>query len=105
MRAGLLRHRLEIQAVAGEQAGSGEPSKEWTTTATVWGSVDPLQGRERMMAQQVQSEVTHRIVVRGRDVSPANRIKFGDRIFNLIEAIDPAERGISRTFMAQEQVA
>jgi SPP1 family predicted phage head-tail adaptor len=105
MRAGLLRHRLEVQSRAGSQDTYGQTLPEWTTTATVWGQVEPLLGRERFTAQQVQAEVTHKITLRARDVSPSNRIKFGERHFGIIEVLNPSERSISLTLMAKEEVA
>ncbi len=105
MRAGLLRHRLQIQEVAGEPNSYGEPSKVWTTIATVWGEVKPLMGKERFTAQQVQADVTHAITMRSRDVSASNRILFGERIFGILEVLRPSERRISLTLMAREEVA
>lgn len=105
MRAGLLRHRLAIQEVSGEPNTYGEPSKAWTTIATVWGEVKPLMGQERVTARQVQAEVTHSITLRSRNVSAANRIKFGERTFGILEVLRPSERRISLTILAKEDVA
>ena len=105
MRAGLLRHRLQIQAVSGTPDTFGEQTPVWTTIATVWGEVKPLMGKERFTAQQVQAEVTHSITVRHCEISPAHRIKFGDRLFGILEVLRPSERQISLTIMAKEEVA
>lgn len=109
MRAGLLRHRLQIQSLGGSPDSFGQTQPEWTTVATVWGQVEPLLGRERFTAQQVQAEVTHKITVRAREVSPADRIVFTDangteRRFGILEVLKPSEREISLTLMAQEEV-
>ncbi len=109
MRAGLLRHRLEIQESDGvPQNTFGEPqAPTWTTRAHIWGDVSPLMGRERMTAQQVQAEVTHNITIRNLtiELSAAYRIKFGERIFGILEILRPKERKISVTIMAKEEVA
>lgn len=106
MRAGELRHRLQIQEVSEAQNTFGEPEKLWATIATVWGRVHPILGRERFTAQQVQADVTHEITIRDRtDVAPVNRIRFGDRYFNIHEVRRPAERNISLVIMAKEVVA
>jgi SPP1 family predicted phage head-tail adaptor len=43
---------------------SGQPVEEWVDVSVVWGSLNPLVGREAWQARQVQSEVTHSLWVR-----------------------------------------
>lgn len=65
MRAGKLRHRIQIQSRGDDTRDThGGVVEMWTTDATVWGSVEPLQGRELFEAQQIQSRVTVRIRMR-----------------------------------------
>lgn len=106
MRAGRLRHRLQIQSATKTRTDTGGFTETWTTDATVWGAVEPFRGREYWNNQQMQGEATHRIVLRHRgSVTPANRILFGARVFNVIEALNPDERRISLELMAKEVVA
>lgn len=105
MRAGQLRHRLAIQTATETRTDSGESVKLWTTTAQVWGSVEPMSGKELFTAQQVSPNVTHKITMRGRPlsaVSPQQRIAFGDRIFQVDNALNKDERGIQTTALAIE---
>lgn len=104
MRAGQLRHRLEIQTKSGTQDTYGQPAEDWTTQATVWGSVEPLLGRERFTAQQTQAEVTHRIRIRHRDLTAKSRIKFGSRYFEIIEILNPKERNVELSLLAKEEI-
>jgi SPP1 family predicted phage head-tail adaptor len=107
MRAGLLRHRLQLQRVDGTPDSFGQPGTEWGTYATVWGSIEPLVGRERFTAQQVQAEVTHKVVMRANgapDVRAKDRVVFEGRVFNILgPALNLAERGISLTLMVAEE--
>ncbi len=81
MEAGKLRHRVTIQQlVAGspQQLPNGEPDVTWTDYLTMWASVEPLRGRELMLAQQMQSEVDVRIRLRYRGGITADmRVTFG----------------------------
>lgn len=72
----------------------------------MWAAVEPFRGREYWNNQQVQGEATHKIVMRHRSgITPANRVLWGSRVFNVIEALNPDERSISIEIMAKEVVA
>ena len=107
MRAGLLRHRLRIEEAADvtSASGDGQPTKAWNVLGTVWGSVEPLSGRELFSAQQVSARTTHKITLRARSVSPKHRIVYGQRIFHLTSVCNKAERDISLEIMAEEVTA
>lgn len=65
MRAGRLRHRVVIeQRTEGTADAFGAPALTWTTFATRWADVRPLQGRELFAAQQVQANVSHAVRLR-----------------------------------------
>ena len=64
MQAGKLRHRVQIQAPTDVRDDHGGNTRTWTTIATVWGSVEPLSGRELFEAQQVHARAAVRIRVR-----------------------------------------
>lgn len=92
---GRLRHRVTLQAPvesADEYGGTARAS--WRDVALVWADVQPeLSGRELMMAQQVESVVTHRVTLRYRsDVSTASRLVFQGRVLEVVQVIDPEER-------------
>lgn len=64
MRIGNLRHQVSIQQlVAGspQQTASGEPDETWTDYAVVRASIDPLMGREVLLAQSVVAGMDVRI--------------------------------------------
>jgi SPP1 family predicted phage head-tail adaptor len=67
MRAGQLRHRVQIQEATETVNAYGERVKTWSTVMTRWASVAPASGKELMAAQQTVSQVSH--VVRMRYTS------------------------------------
>jgi len=107
MRAGLLRHRIEIQTRAPDVDALGQPIDDWQTAATVWASVEDLRGREFFEARQANvSEVTARVVIRHRpDVAPAQRLVHGARRFNVIGILDPDGRRRRLELMCEEILA
>lgn len=52
MEAGKLRDRIELQRASVAIDSHGDQVKTWATLATVWGSVEPLSGREFLQASQ-----------------------------------------------------
>lgn len=105
MEAGRLDKRVTIQEPRINRNSLGEPETTWTTVATVWASVEPLQGREFWSQQQVQSEITTRIRIRHLPgVTAKSRILYSDLIYNIRSMISPRERGEELQLMCTEGV-
>lgn len=86
MRAGLLRHRIEIQSLGLTQdTETGNMVEGWVTTWTkVPASVQPLSARDLIAAQAGQSEATGRMVIRYRaGVLPTMRILYRGDVYNI----------------------
>lgn len=85
MRAGILRHRVDIQNLQVMQdAETGETMRTWKTVwPAVPASVEPLSAREFIAAQATQSQIVARVVIRWRDGLDASmRILHGEKIYN-----------------------
>jgi SPP1 family predicted phage head-tail adaptor len=101
MRAGSLRHLVEIQ----ERSTSHEPTyggqvETWTTIATPYAAIRPLSGRELLANDGVQAERTHEVELRFMEgITAAHRVKFGARIFDIAQVLDVEER--ARTLRLQ----
>ena len=105
MRAGLLRQRLAVQSVTRSQNNYGEPTDSWSTLTTIWGSVEPLQGRELFTARQVNPELTHKITVRySTAITPDKRIAFGSRAFDINQVRNIDERNKTMELICKELV-
>lgn len=92
LKAGRLRHRIQIQEYVAQadtsgdviqDAQTGEVSKTWTTIATVWAAIEPLSAREFIQSAATQSEVVARITIRQRSGLRADmRFLHGSTIYN-----------------------
>jgi len=103
---GKLRHRVTIQNKVTLPDGYGGVTSTWQDVATVWASVEPLNGRELYAAQQVKAELTHRIRIRYMSgIKPEMRIVFDNRSFDIEAIIDPEERHESLELLCSEVVA
>ena len=103
MRSGRLRHRVTIQQPVVAVNGYGERITTWSTVATVWGAVEPLRGREFFDAEQVQAEVSHRVVLRYRSgLATTMRLLHLTRVLHIQAIIDVDERHRELQLMCRE---
>lgn len=105
MEAGKLRHRITIQSKSAVQDSFGAETITWATFATVWGSVEPLTGREFLEAKQSQAEVSVRIRIRQlAGVLPEMRVVFGAHTYEVLSVIYVEERKREVQLMCRESV-
>jgi len=103
MRAGTLRHRIQVQAQQETRDAHGGVTRQWVTQATRWGAVKPLSGREFFSAQAVQSDVTHEIRMRHYDgLTTTNRLLHDSRTFEIKSVLNTDERNIETVAMCTE---
>ncbi len=102
---GNLRHRITLQKPVIIKDSIGQEVEEWREVATVWASVEPLSGKEYFNAQQVNSEISNKIIIRYiNDLSSQWVVQFGDRIFNILSVINFEERNIYLQLLCSEKV-
>lgn len=92
MRAGELRHRVDVQRAV-ERRTDGATVISWEDEyLSVPASVEPLIGREVTQAQAVSERVTVRVRMRYLPITSRHRLVMGRRGFNILSAINPDER-------------
>lgn len=94
MRTGKLRKRVTIEQRGAGQSTAGQPNAGWTTFFTAWASIEPLSGREMLVAEAAQSELTHRVTLRYRAAAPVTakmRVNYAGRFFNIRAVRDSEE--------------
>jgi len=106
IRAGRLRHRVRIERVVETTNAVGGVSRSWRSIAVRWAGIEPISAREFMKHDQVNSTVTHRIMLRGGglEISAKDRIVFGRRVFGILSIINRDERDKVLEIMATEDV-
>lgn len=87
MRAGELRHRINIDQPVTSQDETGEEIVTFTEMGTVWGAIEPLNGREALIANQLNAEIDTRIRVRWSpltdQITAKWRLRHRDTVFNI----------------------
>lgn len=103
LRAGKLTKRVEVQELTETRDAHGGITETWTTIATRWASVEPLSGRERWSAEQVDSDITHRIRMRRfRGLTTNHRIRWDGRVFNLRSVLNLDEADVEHELLCVE---
>jgi len=89
---GHMKHRITFQEEVRTPDGGGGFTLIWqniSTEPTVWAKITPLRGSEAQTAQQLESKVIHRFIIRYRsDITAAHRISFDGRVFNIHSVIN-----------------
>lgn len=102
---GKLRHYVDLQSATASQNGYGEESKVWATDESIFAQIEPLRGQQLLEYQQINAELTHRIIIRyTSNATPAKRIKWGSRIFDISVVRNVEERNISQELLCKEKL-
>jgi SPP1 family predicted phage head-tail adaptor len=105
MRAGDLRHQVDIEQLAGSTAdGMGNTFQAWEALyAGVPAEVKPLTSQERWTADKAQAITTHRVRMRWLDgITTAMRVKFGSRVLTINGIVNTDERNIELVLDCKE---
>lgn len=104
--AGAMRERIVVQQVTDASDGGGGYVKTWSTLATLYAYVKPLSGREPYTQGQISPIVQYEFTIRYRTgITPANRITWNGKIFNIRSVVNADERDKYLTIRCDEGVA
>lgn len=115
MRAGTLRHLLQIQTPVDVRDDIGGVRQDWSTVATVWGGIEPLRGRELEAARQIEARITHTVTLRYHAaVEPTARLRQVNtrveaqavvrKVFHVLAPLNVCERDIELQVYAMEVI-
>lgn len=105
MKAGGLKRRIQVLAPVEVVLSSGGVKTGWSLIMTVWGSIEPLTGKEFYLAKQVDSDVTHNIIMRFNKIgiTPSYRLVHKDQIFEISSKLNIEEQNRQFTIKAIER--
>lgn len=100
-----LRHPITIEQEIRSPDGRGGTAETWVPVARPFGDVEPLSTRDRLVAQQVKSEITHVVTIRYRPgLSGKLRVIHQGRYLYVVgDPINVDERSIWLQFTCAEQ--
>ncbi len=97
VKAGQLRHRVTIQSRTDQQDPTyGGITPKWKALhSNVWARIKPIAAREFIAGDAKQSLVIANITIRYKsDVTAANRIVHGTRIYNIEGVLTDDDSGL-----------
>ena len=106
IKPGTFRHTIIIERMTKTPDGSGGNTVVWNTHKTLRSKISPISGRERVYAQRLEANVTHRILLRYvSDILPADRINYNGRYFQIRALLNLEEASRYLEISAEEGVA
>ena len=106
--AGMLTRRIKIQRPSTIKDSVGAPCRSWLDVATVWADIQPLSGKEAVIANRISAELSHQIIVRYQSLfdNPQQvvqmRVLYKARIFNIHSALNEDEKRTQIILLASE---
>lgn len=107
MRAGQLRHTIEIQQKTKTADGMGSFTESWSEFATVRAAIWPVSAKEIISNQQNKQQITSKIRIRFLEgVTASMRVLFGTRRLEIVAPpINPDEKNIMLDLLCSEVTA
>lgn len=100
MKAGQLRHWVQVESKSVSVDANGDRTETWSTFIECWASIATGNGREFFLAKQTIADLTHVLTMRFLPGITADmRVRFDDpkisnasRYFNIRALLNPDER-------------
>ncbi len=100
-----LNRRVEIQKKTNTEDGFGGFIEEWVKVKDVWAEIKPITIFENFEADRINEKITHTITLRYlSDLKNDNRIKYGNRIFNIKGIINILEENNTLEVKVEEVI-
>lgn len=97
------RYPIWIQEKQTVPNGEGGFAESWIDKNQVWAAVDPIQARQVFQYRSIDVEATHLIRVDGyTEILEQNRIKFGDRFFEILTIENIQEADFEKVITCKE---
>ena len=97
IRAGQLRHRVHIDEPVATRSEAGDQMIEWRCLGEVWAAIEPLRGRELLMAGQLGGVIDTRIRIRwspgAARVSAKWRVRHRSTVYSVVSPLADVAMG------------
>ncbi|MES2905718.1 MAG: head-tail adaptor protein [Pseudomonadota bacterium] len=100
---GRLRTRMILEQPDDEDDGAGGATRDWVTVTEFWAELRPVSLRAGTAQASMEQRITHELIYRaGPDLTRALRLKFGERLFNILAVADLNNDGTFRKALIEE---
>lgn len=102
-RSGNFRHQVYIEENNGVKGPTGALGDNWETFAITRAAIWPSKGKEIVIDGKLVMKTTFTIRIRYQPgITAAMRIRFGTRIFNIVQMPNMEERNVLLDFVCWE---
>lgn len=100
-----LNKRIEIQEKIKVLDNYGGFTETWATLYTCWAEIKPMNTSNDFEANKISDKITYIITIRyTKDIKNNYRIKFKNRIFNIINIMNVMEENKILEIIAEEEI-
>jgi SPP1 family predicted phage head-tail adaptor len=90
---GRMRERVTVQIASGATNSLGEQVLTWSSSSSVWASVEGVSAREALEAGQQDTTITHRVRLRYLPgLTQRDRLAWRNRTLNIISLLEYGNR-------------
>lgn len=101
---GRMRERVTVQVASGTTNSLGETVLTWSSSSSVWASVEGVSAREALEAGQQEVTITHRVRLRHLPGLTQNmRLAWRNRTLNIVSLLEYGNR-TEHVAICEEQV-
>jgi len=103
--AGKMNISITLQSSSGGVDTYGQPNRTWNDVVTVWAEKNNRGSRKFYQAQKLYAETTDVFTTWYiAKIDTLNRIKFGNRYYNILGYDNTDERNLELVLIAKEEV-
>lgn len=102
---GQMNQRVLIQRYSSSPTAAGGRPRTWSNLATVWARVEQLKGDELVEAMKINPKITHRIMMRYRDLRSADRLVHKSVNFAIHSIINEESMDVKLVILAEQGAA
>ena len=106
IRTGAMRHRIKIEECSTTADSAGQPTRTWSTLATVPAAVRTVSAGETFRGRQILEGVTKLFTIRPIDfLDNEDRITYAGKVYGIASIIEPEYDGGNRWIEIQGRYA
>lgn len=103
--AGSLNKKITILSRTEKENEAGETVPTYEPTLTVYGSFEAVKSEKRVHFAESRQYITHKVVMRWRELPPQCRLKIGRKVVEIATEIPNADEGVLTLFVTEAETA
>ena len=103
--AGQRNKKIWLQIPTVTRDNDGSETITYTDLIEVWAQIKPMAGKSFWLSNQVVSDMTHEITILYRNIDVRWAVRYGNRIFSIMDIKNPMETNRELVLLCKEVIA